>query len=49
MTHLREAVDVAWLAGDPALYDRLVRERGWSKRRFEQWLADTLVGQLLGG
>ena len=43
-----EAIDVAWLAGDPALYDRLVRERGWSKRRFEQWLVHTLVGQLLG-
>jgi AcrR family transcriptional regulator len=42
-----EAVDVAWLAGDPALYDRLVRERGWSPRRFEEWLAGTLVGQLL--
>ena len=42
-----EAVDVAWLAGDPALYGRLVRERGWSTRRFEEWLAGTLVGQLL--
>ena len=43
-----EAADVAWLVGDPALYDRLVRERGWSTRRFEEWLARTLVGQLLG-
>ena len=44
-----EAVDVAWLAGDPALYDRLVRERGWSTRRFEEWLAGSLVGQFLRG
>lgn len=44
-----EAVDVAWLATDPALFDRLVRVRGWSMRRFEQWLAATLVIQLLGG
>jgi AcrR family transcriptional regulator len=43
-----EAADVAWLVGDPALYDRLVRERGWSTRRFEEWLARTLVRQLLG-
>ena len=43
-----EAADVAWLVGDPALYDRLVRERGWSARRFEEWLARTLVRQLLG-
>jgi AcrR family transcriptional regulator len=43
-----EAADVAWLAGDPALYDRLVCERGWSTRRFEEWLARTLVRQLLG-
>lgn len=43
-----EAADVAWLVGDPALYDRLVRERGWSTRRFEEWLARTLVCQLLG-
>ena len=43
-----EAADVAWLVGDPALYDRLVQERGWSTRRFEEWLARTLVRQLLG-
>jgi AcrR family transcriptional regulator len=42
-----EAADLAWLAGDPALYDRLVRERCWSVKRFRQWLADGLVAQLL--
>jgi AcrR family transcriptional regulator len=45
----QEAVDLAWLATDAALYDRLVRIRGWSPRRFEQWLADNLCRQLLGG
>jgi hypothetical protein len=32
---------------DPALFDRLVRARHWTTRRFEEWLADTLCRQLL--
>ncbi|MCP9275082.1 TetR/AcrR family transcriptional regulator [Mycolicibacterium arenosum] len=43
-----EAVDIAWLATDPVLYDRFVRVRGWSVTRFEAWLARLLVTQLLG-
>lgn len=43
-----EAVDIAWLATDPVLYDRFVRVRGWSATRFEAWLARFLVTQLLG-
>lgn len=43
-----EAVDIAWLATDPALYDRCVRIRGWSVERFEVWLGRFLVTQLLG-
>jgi AcrR family transcriptional regulator len=43
-----EAVDLVWLATDPVLYDRLVRTRGWSTARFEDWLADSLCRQLLG-
>jgi hypothetical protein len=44
-----EAVDLAWLATDPALFDRLVRVRGWSTRRFADWLGQNLCRQLLGG
>jgi AcrR family transcriptional regulator len=49
-THIteQEAVDVVWLAMDPAIFDRLVRLRGWTPGRFEEWLADTLCRQLLG-
>jgi AcrR family transcriptional regulator len=47
ITH-QEAVDMVWLAMDPALFDRLVRVRGWPTSRFEDWLADTLCRQLLG-
>ncbi len=49
-THItyQEAVDVVWLAMDPAIFDRLVRVRGWTSSRFEEWLVDTLCRQLLG-
>lgn len=43
-----EAVDIAWLATDPVLYDRFVRVRRWSVKRFEVWLGRLLVSQLLG-
>jgi AcrR family transcriptional regulator len=44
----REAVDLVWLATDPALFDRLVRVRGWSRKRFEKWLSRYLSVQLVG-
>lgn len=43
----QEAVDLVWLATDPALFDRLVLARRWATRRFEEWLADMLCRQLL--
>jgi AcrR family transcriptional regulator len=43
-----KAVDVAWLASDAVLHDRLVRTRGWSAGRFEDWLAEGLIEQLIG-
>jgi AcrR family transcriptional regulator len=43
-----EAVDVVWLAIDPGLFYRLVSIRGWSTRRFEDWLAQHLIVQLMG-
>ena len=42
-----DAVDVAWFATDPMLFDRFVRIRGWSVSRFEAWLTRLLVGQLV--
>jgi AcrR family transcriptional regulator len=41
-----DAVDVAWLATDPVLFDRFVGIGGWSVARFEAWLARTLTAQL---
>jgi AcrR family transcriptional regulator len=43
-----EAVDLAWLSTDPTLYDRLVRARGWSRKRFEEWLSQYLIVELIG-
>ena len=42
-----DAVDLAWLATDPVLFDRFVRIRGWSVAKFENWLARLLTEQLL--
>jgi AcrR family transcriptional regulator len=41
-----EAADIAWLASDPALFDRLVLLRSWPVARFERWLGDGLIAQL---
>jgi AcrR family transcriptional regulator len=41
-----EAADLLWVHNDPALYHRLVIERRWAKKRFEDWLYQTLRQQL---
>jgi AcrR family transcriptional regulator len=42
-----DAIDIAWLAGDPALFGRMVGIRGWSHRRFRTWLVQLTSSQLL--
>ncbi|MEO6956472.1 MAG: helix-turn-helix domain-containing protein [Antricoccus sp.] len=44
----REAADLLWLFNDPSLYDKLVRQRGWSDTRFQDWLTAELLANLLG-
>jgi len=34
-----DAVDTLWILMDPAVFDRLVRQRGWSVERYQQWFA----------
>jgi AcrR family transcriptional regulator len=41
-----EAVDTVWVLLDPAVFDRLVRRRGWPLERYQGWFADA-VGRLL--
>jgi hypothetical protein len=47
-TSRADAADVVWLATDPVLFDRLVRIRGWSVKRFGAWLGRMLTMQLVG-
>ncbi len=42
-----EAVDLAWLAADPLLFDRLAGQRGWTADRVGRWLSASLGVWLL--
>ena len=44
---INEAADVVWAMNSPELYLLLTRERGWSARHFERWLADAWCRLLL--
>lgn len=41
------ARDIFWTLAGPEVYQRLVRNRGWSPDRYESWLAGMLRDQLL--
>lgn len=41
------ARDIFWALTGRDVYRMLVRERGWSPQKYEDWLADTLVDSLL--
>ena len=43
----RDAADIIHVLMSPEVYRLLVGDRGWPPERYEQWLADTLTGQLL--
>jgi AcrR family transcriptional regulator len=45
----RTGTDVIWALSNEELYRELVEERGWSPDRYEQWLARSLVSQLIEG
>ena len=42
------ALDIVLALTLPELFQTLVGQRGWSPRRYERWLGDALVAQLLG-
>jgi AcrR family transcriptional regulator len=44
-----DAADIIWATNAPELYLMLVRQRGWSPERYEQFLADTWRRLLLPG
>jgi AcrR family transcriptional regulator len=41
------AAEMIWTLNHPSVYYLLVYERGWSEERYERWLADVLIQQLL--
>ncbi len=43
----RDAADIIHALMSPEVYRLLVADRHWSPERYEQWLAQTLAGQLL--
>jgi len=44
----RDARDIIHALAAPDVYRLLVVDRGWPVDRYQKWLTDTLVGQLLG-
>ena len=44
---LRTGGDIMWTLNDAGLYHMLVVRRGWSRKKFHRWLADTMELQLL--
>jgi AcrR family transcriptional regulator len=43
----KTARDIFWILTGGDVYRMLVRERGWSPQKYQNWLADTLVRSLL--
>jgi AcrR family transcriptional regulator len=42
-----EAIDVVWMLMDPALFDRLTTDRGWTPQRYGAWFADSALRLLV--
>jgi AcrR family transcriptional regulator len=42
------ATETVWALASPELYELLTRVRGWSRKRYSKWLADSLTDILLG-
>lgn len=39
---LERAIDAVWIFNDPAHYDALVNQRGWSRQEYAAWTADQM-------
>jgi len=46
---VQEARDIVWTLCSLAVYDLLVRDRGWTAETYEAWLAAALAHELVGG
>jgi hypothetical protein len=43
----RTATDLLWAFSNEEIWRELTEERGWSPERYEKWLAETLIAQLI--
>jgi AcrR family transcriptional regulator len=44
-----QAIDTIWLLMEPAVFERLTIDRGWTRQTFAAWFADTVVRLLASG
>jgi AcrR family transcriptional regulator len=44
----QEAIDTVWILMDPAVFDRLSRQRRWTLEQYQRWLAGSIGRLLLG-
>lgn len=44
----QRAIDVLWLLNSPVVFSHFVRRAGWNPDRYQAWLADAMVHELLG-
>jgi len=38
-----EAIDTVWILMDPAIFDRLTRQREWTLQRYQRWFASSVA------
>ena len=44
----QEAIDTVWILMDPAVFDRLTRQRQWTVQQYQRWLATSIARLLIG-
>jgi hypothetical protein len=42
-----EAIDTMWILMDPAVHDRLTRQRHWTSRQYQEWFAGSAYRLLI--
>jgi AcrR family transcriptional regulator len=45
---VEDGIDVTWTFCSLAVHDLLVKDRGWSSERYQEWLTEALARELLG-
>jgi AcrR family transcriptional regulator len=45
----QEAIDTVWILMEPAVFDRLTRQRHWTLQQYQRWFASSVDRLLTGG